>query len=77
MRAPLKLSARSAQVGWSARCEGYIDVFDLAPFVLAITDPAGYESAYPDCDIMHADCNLDGVVDFFDIDPFVELVTGG
>ncbi len=60
-----------------ARCDGYIDFFDLDPFVLAITDPAGYESAYPDCDIMYADCNLDGVVDFFDIDPFVELVIGG
>ncbi len=55
-------------------CDGLIDFFDLDPFVLAITDPTGYEIAYPDCNIMHADCNMDGVVDFFDIAPFVALI---
>ncbi len=58
-------------------CDGNVDFFDIDPFVLAITDPAGYEASYPDCDIMLADCNGDGVVDFFDIDAFVLLVTGG
>ena len=58
-------------------CDGFVDFFDIDPFVLAVTDPAGYEAAYPDCDIMLADCNGDGSVDFFDIGPFVELVTGG
>ncbi len=58
-------------------CDGLLDFFDLDPFVLAITDPAGYVSAYPGCDLMLADCNGDGVVDFFDIDAFVELVVGG
>ncbi len=58
-------------------CDGNVDFFDIDAFVLAITDPAGYEAAYPDCDIMLADCNGDGSVDFFDIEPFVELVTGG
>ena len=47
-----------------------------APFVLALIDPAGYATAYPNCDIMLADINGDGVVDAFDIDPFVELLTG-
>ena len=58
-------------------CDGNVDFFDIDAFVLAITDPAGYEAAYPDCDIMLADCNGDGSVDFFDIEPFVELITGG
>ena len=57
-------------------CDGYVDFFDIDPFVLAVTDPAGYPAAYPDCDIILADCNQDGVVDFFDIDAFVQLVIG-
>ena len=57
-------------------CDGAVNAFDIDPFVLALTDRAGYAAAYPDCDIMLADCNGDGVVDAFDIDPFVELLTG-
>ena len=58
-------------------CDGAVNAFDIDPFVLALTDPAGYAAAWPDCDIMLADCNGDGVVNAFDIDPFVELLTGG
>ena len=58
-------------------CDGLINGFDIDPFVLALTDPAGYAAAYPDCDRMLADCNNDGVVNGFDIDPFVALLTGG
>jgi hypothetical protein len=43
---------------------------------VALTDPAGYAAAWPDCDRMLADCNGDGEVNAFDIDPFVELLTG-
>jgi hypothetical protein len=39
--------------------------------VLALSDPAGYAAAYPDCDILNADINCDGAVNAFDIDPFV------
>ena len=56
-------------------CDGKIDNFDIEPFVLAITDQAGYQAAYPDCDYMQADCNGDGSVNNFDIDPFVALLT--
>ena len=57
-------------------CDGEINAFDIDPFVLALTDPAGYASAWPDCDIMLADINGDGEINAFDIDPFVELLTG-
>ncbi len=57
-------------------CDGSVDFFDIDAFVLAVTDPAGYEAAFPDCDIMNADCNEDGSVDFFDIDSFVEIIVG-
>ena len=58
-------------------CDSVLNAFDIDPFVLALTDPAGYAAAWPDCDIMLADCNGDGEVNAFDIDPFVELLTGG
>ena len=50
--------------------------FLIDPFVLALTNPSGYEAAFPDCDISLADINGDGSVNSFDIDPFVELLTG-
>ena len=58
-------------------CDGTLDSFDIDPFVLALTDPAGYAAAYPDCDRARADCNQDGAVNAFDIDPFVARLTGG
>ncbi len=57
-------------------CDGQINAFDIDPFVLALTDPAGYALAYPDCDAGLADINGDGSVNVFDIDPFVELLAG-
>ena len=57
-------------------CDGATDGFDIQPFVLAITDPAAYAAAYPNCDVTLADCNFDGQLDGFDIQPFVELITG-
>jgi hypothetical protein len=58
-------------------CDGAVNVFDIDPFVLALTNPAAYALAYPSCDILSADINGDGVVNAFDIDPFVLLLTGG
>ena len=42
----------------------------------ALSDPAAYAAAYPDCDIMNGDCNNDGEFNFGDIQPFVALLTG-
>jgi hypothetical protein len=58
-------------------CDDVINVFDIDPYVRALTDPAAYEAAYPDCDYELADTNHDDVVDTFDIDSFVLLLTGG
>ena len=56
-------------------CDFVVNNFDIDPFVLALTDPNGYKSQYPDCDIMLGDVNGDGFVNNFDIDPFVKLLT--
>jgi hypothetical protein len=58
-------------------CDGRVDNFDIDPFVLAISDPAAYESAYEECNIYAGDVDGDGYLNNFDIDPFVRLISGG
>jgi predicted outer membrane repeat protein len=58
-------------------CDGAVNVFDIDPFVLALTDRDGYYAVHADCYYMNADCNHDGAVNAFDIDPFVQILTGG
>ncbi len=55
-------------------CDGDVDFFDIDPLVLAFSGPTAYNTVYPDCDWIRADCNHDERVDFFDIDPFVALL---
>ncbi len=57
-------------------CDGDLDADDINPFVLALSDPAGYQAAYPSCNILNGDCDGDGAVDFDDINPFVALLSG-
>jgi hypothetical protein len=57
-------------------CDGAVDFDDVNPFVLALSDPAGYATAYPNCNILNGDCNGDGQVNFDDINPFVALLSG-
>ncbi len=57
-------------------CDGVVDFDDINPFVLALSDPASYGVAYPDCNILSGDCDSDGDVDFDDINPFVALLSG-
>ncbi len=57
-------------------CDGLVDVADVTPFVLALTDPAGYSAAFPNCDINAADLNGDGDRDGADIGAFVALLVG-
>ncbi len=55
-------------------CDGDINAFDIAPFVVALTRVDDYYAIAPDCDPMLADVNGDGSVNVFDIDPFVLLL---
>lgn len=57
-------------------CDGAINPFDIDPFILALTDPAAYANAHPNCNYMLADVNGDGAVNPFDIDPFIAVLTG-
>jgi hypothetical protein len=58
-------------------CDGTVNGYDIDPFVLALTDPDAYATAFGDCDIHNADVNGDGQINGYDIDPFVSLLTGG
>lgn len=55
-------------------CDDVVDLLDVAPFVQALVDPAGYAAAYPNCDILRGDTSGDGVVNGNDIEPFVDLL---
>lgn len=63
-------------------CDGSVDLFDIDPFVLALTSaghtPAfdDYYAAYPNCNPLNGDADGNGTVDLFDIDPFVGILTG-
>ena len=57
-------------------CDGAVNFGDINPFVLALSDPAGYHQQFPGCDIANGDINGDGHVDFGDINPFVALLSG-
>ncbi len=57
-------------------CDGSVDFGDINPFVLGLTDPAGYDAAYPDCDRLNGDLDGSGAFDFSDINPFVALLVG-
>lgn len=71
------LAAIWACVPGDLNCSGGVDFDDIDPFVLSLSDPAGYESQYPNCNIARGDINGDGSVDFDDIDPFVECIANG
>jgi hypothetical protein len=58
-------------------CDGLINNFDIDPFVLALSNPAGYAQQFPGCNRMNADIDRDGLVTNFDIDPFVACIAAG
>ncbi len=69
--------AGSGSPSGDLNCDGAVDFGDINPFVLALSDPAGYAAQYANCNILNGDCDNDGDVDFDDINPFVALLSGG
>lgn len=55
-------------------CDGYINNYDIDPFVTAILDPVQYGLLWPDCDVQFADLDGDGAVTHFDLPLFIELI---
>ena len=57
-------------------CDGYVNNFDIDPFVLALVDPVAYGIEFPACDRDAADMNVDGAINNFDIEAFVQALLG-
>ncbi|MEX0886611.1 MAG: PEP-CTERM sorting domain-containing protein [Phycisphaeraceae bacterium] len=56
--------------------DGLLDAADVAPFVLALTDPQAYEDQYDSDPLLVGDINGDGVLDAVDVAPFVQMLVG-
>jgi hypothetical protein len=76
LRVDIGVDEYGSYAGADVNCDDLVNVFDIDPFILALTDPVGYAAAYPGCDLRTADLNYDGSVNAFDIDPFVAALTG-
>jgi len=57
-------------------CDGAVDLLDVQPFILAISDAADYAASFPDCDASLADTNGDGTTNLLDVGAFIDLLTG-
>ena len=55
-------------------CDGLINGSDIAAFVTAVVDPAGYDAAFPGCNILNADTDTSGMADTADITSFAALL---
>ncbi|MEX0887539.1 MAG: PEP-CTERM sorting domain-containing protein [Phycisphaeraceae bacterium] len=54
-----------------------VDAVDVAPFVLALTDPVGYQTLYGVDGSLPGDVTRAGVFDATDVAPFVAMLVGG
>jgi hypothetical protein len=68
------LIAAPGQIVGDMNCDRGVDYNDIPPFVLALTNPAGYAAQYPSCSINMADVNGDGVRDGRDVQAFLGLL---
>lgn len=57
-------------------CDGAVDLADVGPFSMALTDATAYAAAFPNCDIGLPDVNDDGVNNGRDIRNFVSVLLG-
>src|SRR5262249_49849636 len=64
------ISALINEAAGDTNCDGVMNNQDVAPFVLALIDPTGYATAFPNCNITSADMNHDGLVDGGDVQGF-------
>ncbi|MCC7408620.1 MAG: hypothetical protein IT442_11160 [Phycisphaeraceae bacterium] len=56
--------------------DGEVNVQDINPFVVALTDEAGFFATHPEISLAAVDLNADGHINVQDINPFVEKLTG-
>lgn len=69
-----QLYSYSVRPKGDANCNNVLNVADIGPFVLAVTDPAAYATQFPGCDLAISDMDDNGVVSVGDIGLFVAMV---
>ncbi|TWT42007.1 hypothetical protein RAS1_31340 [Phycisphaerae bacterium RAS1] len=58
-----------------ANCDGAVNILDINPLVLAISDAAAYQAMFPACSLRcNTDINGDGATNVLDINPFVDCI---
>ncbi|MFH1746219.1 MAG: hypothetical protein ABIG44_04165 [Planctomycetota bacterium] len=55
-------------------CDGVVNVYDIDPFICAVSPNCDYAAEFPDCNPITGDCNADGIVNAYDIDGFIALL---
>lgn len=55
-------------------CDGYLDNFDIDPYLTAYYYPPLYEERFPGCDRMRADLTGDGYINQSDLDTFMRII---
>lgn len=57
--------------GGDMNCDGVVNGDDISGFALAMTDPAAFSAAFPDCDPSRGDMNGDQAIDSIDVGMFI------
>lgn len=71
--------AQTDLISWlpgDLNCDGEVNILDINPFVLALSDPVAYTAAFPNCNIALGDLNNDGELNVLDINPFIAALGG-
>ncbi|MEX2545860.1 MAG: hypothetical protein WD316_12100 [Phycisphaeraceae bacterium] len=72
-----RVGAASAMLLGDMNLDGSVDAVDVAPFVLALTNPGAYEGQHGIDPVLVGDINEDGAFDAVDVAPFVHLLVTG
>ncbi|MCA9254144.1 MAG: CRTAC1 family protein, partial [Phycisphaerales bacterium] len=67
----ITIAASGSPLLGDMNCDAVVNLADIAPFAMALTDAAGYAIAYPACDINAADLDASGAIDGRDVAAFV------
>lgn len=74
---PQSVPGSGPGVAGDLNCDGAVDFADINPFVLYLTDLAGWQATYPGCPPVNGDINSDGLYpSFTDISAFTVLLSG-
>ena len=68
---------QQSRVGGDMNCDTLKDGGDIGPWILAAINPSGYQSAFPNCNILNGDFNNDSVVNGADVAGMVNCMLTG